>query len=246
MKENHNKYSKSNNDFSTHHLKPELVDDFKNFTSKAKLRENSELYSPMGKPEIDNLLKIETHISQNDFISKFKSYIKLYFDDLILHDIIEENYSNGSLYIGQKRHGMKNGKGLFKYCNSSIYIGEWRENTMTGFGTLFNDQGQIIYKGDWKNDKFHGRGALYHPSPHNNENEALIDYNNFNTAYKNWVKYEGEFVLDMKEGHGVLYFQNGDIYEGKFKCDKIDGEGWYENKHGKRFQGVWENNYLIA
>ena len=40
--------------------------------------------------------------------------------------------------------------------------------------------------------------------------------------------YEGDFVRNMKHGHGTLNFKvSGDSYTGDFEMDKISGKGKY-------------------
>jgi len=42
-----------------------------------------------------------------------------------------------------------------------------------------------------------------------------------------WVKYEGDFLDDNKEGIGTLYLSNGDVFTGEFKNDLVHGKGTY-------------------
>lgn len=42
----------------------------------------------------------------------------------------------------------------------------------------------------------------------------------------NWVKYEGYYVNDKKEGAGKIYFKNG-FWRGNFKRGQPNGEGIY-------------------
>lgn len=34
-----------------------------------------------------------------------------------------------------------------------------------------------------------------------------------------WSKYEGNFLEDSKNGHGILYLSNGEYFEGNFVND---------------------------
>ena len=40
-----------------------------------------------------------------------------------------------------------------------------------------------------------------------------------------WIKYQGNFKDDFKEGSGKLYLSNGEKYEGYFCNDVVHGEG---------------------
>lgn len=52
-------------------------------------------------------------------------------------------------------------------------------------------------------------------------------YENFNNLEDGWIKYEGDFKNDSKNGIGTLYIHNGDIFFGEFKSDEINGKGSY-------------------
>lgn len=51
------------------------------------------------------------------------------------------------------------------------------------------------YIGEIKDGKPHGKGVKY---------------------YKDWKKYEGDFIKGIREGNGITTFQNGDKYIGEF------------------------------
>ena len=40
-------------------------------------------------------------------------------------------------------------------------------------------------------------------------------------------KYIGEVVNGIKEGKGIIYWNNGDRYEGEWRNDRMDGKGIY-------------------
>ena len=42
-----------------------------------------------------------------------------------------------------------------------------------------------------------------------------------------WVKYQGDFKHDAKDGVGTLYLVNGDRFEGTFRDDMVHGKGKY-------------------
>ena len=45
----------------------------------------------------------------------------------------------------------------------------------------------------------------------------------------------------MKEGKGVLIYNNGDKYEGEWKKDKKEGEGVFIDRNGK-YEGEYKND----
>jgi hypothetical protein len=85
---------------------------------------------------------------------------------------------------------------------------------MHGHGTLYYQSGKMAYEGEWQHDKLHGKGVLY--------NEEVVklhtrfDCRDFNRLGDYWVKYEGEFREDNREGMGRLVLSNGEYFLGRF------------------------------
>ena len=52
-------------------------------------------------------------------------------------------------------------------------------------------------------------------------------------------QYEGEWMEDVKEGHGVLTYVNGEKYEGYWKSDKAHGKGTLTYAQGDKYTGDW-------
>jgi len=57
-----------------------------------------------------------------------------------------------------------------------------------------------------------------------------------------WIKYEGTFTKNLKEGIGYLTFKNGDIFLGEFKENQAEGLGIYYKSNGEKIIGVWKGN----
>ena len=87
---------------------------------------------------------------------------------------VNELYSNGNAYKGQKKEGMRHGRGKYIYADGSYFFGDWFKNKMTGRGSLYYADGSVEYDGEWKDDQFEGQGILYGRGC-------------------DWTKYEGEF-----------------------------------------------------
>ena len=69
-------------------------------------------------------------------------------------EYVVEHYPNGSYYQGEKKNGMRSGRGKFYYLDGGVYDGEWNENRMHGRGVLYYANGEPAYDGEWQNDKF--------------------------------------------------------------------------------------------
>ncbi len=54
----------------------------------------------------------------------------------VLENVIE-TYNNGCRYEGQKKNGVRHGKGKYIYTNQGYYEGNWRANKINGTGTLY-------------------------------------------------------------------------------------------------------------
>ena len=53
-------------------------------------------------------------------------------------------------------------------------------------------------------------------------------------------EYDGEWVCDKKDGHGVYKLPDGAEYEGAFKADLMHGEGKMTAKDGRSYIGEWK------
>ena len=67
---------------------------------------------------------------------------------------------NGT-YIGEYKHGVRQGKGEFEFISGSKYVGEWKNNQPDGHGTYTYASGNK-YVGEFKDDKRHGHGTFTH------------------------------------------------------------------------------------
>jgi hypothetical protein len=78
---------------------------------------------------------------------------------------------------------------------------------MHGKGILFYPNNPIAYDGEWKNDQLSGYGTLFNEQV--TQLKAPFDYHDWNDVEDYWLRYEGNFYHDNKEGHGKLYLVNG-------------------------------------
>lgn len=66
-----------------------------------------------------------------------------------------------------------------------------------------------------------------------------FDYRNLEKIKNEWVKYEGYFREDVKEGQGVLSISNGECFRGQFENDQPHGRGEFRNVRGESIGGYW-------
>lgn len=50
---------------------------------------------------------------------------------------VTENHHDGSMYVGQKVNGKREGRGQFHYAEGGSYDGQWHDNRMHGHGILY-------------------------------------------------------------------------------------------------------------
>ena len=62
------------------------------------------------------------------------------------------SYSNGDMYNGDWKNGVKEGKGTYKYHNGDKYIGDWKSDYKEGQGIcIYGNKDK--YEGGWKKEK---------------------------------------------------------------------------------------------
>ena len=64
--------------------------------------------------------------------------------------------------------------------------------------------------------------------------------------YNNGERYEGDWKNDLKEGKGIYYYNDGDRYEGDYKDSKKEGKGIYYFNDGDRSMGDYSNDKPIG
>ncbi|CAD8063171.1 unnamed protein product [Paramecium primaurelia] len=169
------------------------------------------------------------------------SAVSSYLPKQNLSTYINETYSNGQRYVGEKINGKKEGRGRLYYKEGGYYDGYWKNDKINGQGVLYYASGRPAYDGEWVDDKFQGQGILYNDTPKIED----INYRNLEDIGFAWTKYVGQFYDDNKNGLGTLYFLNGDRFEGYFQDDQVQGQGRYISIGGQVIQGIWNFNHFV-
>ncbi|MGH0176422.1 UNVERIFIED_CONTAM: hypothetical protein FKN15_072731 [Acipenser sinensis] len=164
---------------------------------------------------------------------------------------------NSRYYIGEVKHQLRDGFGLYVYPNSFFrYEGEWKAgekhgNTYSGqfrcgelhgFGVMQYGDGRR-YEGEFSYGLREGHGFLldkeghaYQGSFHNNKKHGEGQM-----TCRNGDQYEGGWILDQRQGHGVLRFIDGSIYEGQWRNGLFNGQGSMIHCSGVIYEGLWTN-----
>ena len=116
-------------------------------------------------------------------------------------------YSDGTIYEGEFKNDVKEGKGKMIYPNGTIYEGEFKNDMLNGNLTIYTTEGK---------EKKIFIGTI-------NKNQELTGV--FNGKYESGNEYTGELVNNLKEGNGTYKDEDGKNYEGEFKNDMFNGSG---------------------
>lgn len=119
---------------------------------------------------------------------------------------MSESYTKGR-YEGQKKGKARHGYGTFHYKEGGKYTGEWVDNKMSGKGILYYIDDKVAYDGQWRDDRLWGYGVLYNEDP--KKLERTYDFRSWDDVDEYWIRYEGNFVDDNKDGRGKLFLSNG-------------------------------------
>ena len=103
--------------------------------------------------------------------------------------------SNGDVYEGQFRGGMKHGEGKYTWAGGNVYDGEWSNNKKHGKGKMkFKDVQE--YDGEWSNNKKHGKGKMKYW---------------YGSEYVG--EYDGEWYGGERHGKGIFKDKDGAVYD---------------------------------
>ena len=116
-------------------------------------------------------------------------------------------YADSTVYEGEWKDGLWEGKGEIRYTDGDSYSGQFSRHEFNGYGTYRYSDG-AVYEGYWKDGMFNGSGTM---------------------NYADGSIYAGEWSNDMKNGVGVLYeSQTGLLLKGEFFNDLFNGP--FENE----------------
>jgi len=73
----------------------------------------------------------------------------------------EHKFTNGAVYKGYWKNGMRHGEGTQIWPDGARYEGFWRKNKAHGKGKFWHVDGDV-FEGEWKDDKANGYGVYTH------------------------------------------------------------------------------------
>lgn len=143
------------------------------------------------------------------------------------------------LYNGQiDEDNIINGKGKLYTKSGKMYEGSFINGKLNGWGKLIDDKG-VCYEGIFNDNEIEGKGEILRLDENNKIISYKGDIKNFKKEGQGKEKtpdyiYDGEFLNDLKDGHGRLEYVNSDgFYEGQFSKGFLTGKGFYkwDNQH---------------
>ncbi len=172
-------------------------------------------------------------------------------------NIAHDGDNNEISYDGEWKKGQYSGEGTLIYKTGRKYIGELLNNFRHGHGIMSyaeNDEwNRISYDGEWKEGKITGKGTFIWKNGEKYVGEWL---NNLRHGHGvetypendsiNRISYDGEWKGDMRSGQGTLTWKSGEKYIGKWLNDSRHGQGLHINGNKVSNQGRWENDTFIG
>lgn len=122
------------------------------------------------------------------------------------------------------------------------YIGGVRFGQLDGYGILYTADGRsILYEGEFEENQFNGVGIMF-----NDPKGAPGDAGFTGRLPTNWIRYEGLFLKNKREGFGEVFFKDGGHYSGEFSNDRANGFGTFVTRAGQKLAGVWRDDQLVS
>ncbi len=110
-----------------------------------------------------NLDTIELMISRHN-AEKFRSNITILHNSIPLAGNCKDGFGqlkcvDGTLYTGNFRNGLFNGKGKLEYANGDSYEGHFVNGSFQGYG-IYRYKNGDKYEGEWREDLYNGIGKI--------------------------------------------------------------------------------------
>lgn len=126
-------------------------------------------------------------------------------------------------------------------AESIIFIGDKKNGLKCGKGKFITERsGVVLYEGGFYDNLYHGFGRLINPKSHSLSSATW--YYNLDEI-ENWVKYEGNFSGGLPEGIGTLHISTGEYMTAEFTRGRVTGPGTIYNSSGSPILSAeWSDN----
>ncbi len=131
-------------------------------------------------------------------------------------------------YTGGVTDGKPDGQGKMEYTNGQVYEGEWKNGVRSGQGRCTWPDGGY-YDGEWANDKWNGQGTNYIGGSKDVSFYVggFVDGERDGHGIYTWPSgdsIETEWVNGVKNGKGTYTWSGGTVATGEYVDDEWDGE----------------------
>ncbi len=131
-------------------------------------------------------------------------------------------------YTGGVTDGKPDGQGKMEYTNGQVYEGEWKNGVRSGQGRCTWPDGGY-YDGEWANDKWNGQGTNYIGGSKDVSFYVggFVDGERDGHGIYTWPSgdsIETEWVNGVKNGKGTYTWSGGTVAAGEYVDDEWDGE----------------------
>lgn len=150
-----------------------------------------------------------------------------------------------SMYIGQFKGDVREGRGIQVFGDGGYYEGYFKENHTAKVGRLVFADGDM-YLGQLKENSMNGKG-VYYKKDGSKYTGTFVNDAPEGKGREEWgdgAQFEGNYLRGSKHGYGVFRFANKTTYKGNFKEDLFWGKGTLIRPNGTEYQGDWVGGIL--
>lgn len=155
---------------------------------------------------------------------------------------------DGRVYQGSFKDGAPHGEGTLQYPDGGDrYEGSFKEGEMHGYNLFISKTG-AGFEALWKKGVLTMKPVMKVVYLDESVYEGGIDERGVRngegtfTSHSDNSVYVGNWVNDVKHGHGKFTMPSGDSYEGDWVQDKKHGQGLFIFGEGGSYEGGFENN----
>ncbi|CAI0407607.1 unnamed protein product [Linum tenue] len=153
--------------------------------------------------------------------------------------------TNGESYFGSLLGNVPEGKGKYVWSDGCIYEGEWRRGIRSGVGKIQWPSG-AAYEGEFSGGYMHGAGSYIGANniTYRGRWRLNVKHGLGYQVYPNGDVFEGSWLQGTPEGPGKYSWANGNVYMGFMKGGKMTGKGTFTWVNGDSFEGSWVNGMM--